>query len=156
MSRDFVVEIKPNSSLSPKGGLIFFSVIFIFSSSLAIRFWLLGAWLVVPFFLLEMTLLGFVLFLLARDARYRETIEITAKQVSITVKNGVQEQYKNSFNLYWVEFVLKQDDKNWHPSRLYLKSHGHFIRFGQCLTDDDRSGLLKRLKHALNDQQCAE
>ena len=133
----------------------FFSIIFTFSALLAVRFWLLGAWLVVPFFLLEMTLLGFVLFLLARDARYRETIEITAKQVLITVKDGTQEPLKKSFNLYWVEFVLKQDDKSWHPSRLYLKSHGHFIRFGQCLTDEDRLGLLKRLKNALSEHQCA-
>jgi len=155
LSRDFVVEIKPNSSLSPRGVLIFFAVIFTFSALLALRFWLLGAWLVVPFFLLEMTLLGFVLFLLARDAHYREIIEITSKHVSITVKEGGQEQYKNSFNLYWVEFVLKQDDESWHPSRLYLKSHGQFIRIGQCLTDDDRLGLLKRLKYVLNQHQCA-
>jgi uncharacterized membrane protein len=141
--------------LSPKGGLIFFIAIFIFSALLALRFWLLGAWLVVPFFLLEMILLGFVLFLLAREAGYKETIAITAEYVSITVvEDGVKELYKDSFNLYWVEFVLKQDDKNWHPSRLYLKSHGHFIRIGQCLTDDDRLGLLKRLKQALNDRQC--
>ena len=76
--------------------------------------------------------------------------------MSITVKNGAQAPYKKRFNLYWVAFVLKQDDKNWHPSRLYLKSHGHFIRIGQCLTDDDRLDLLKRLKRVLSDYQCAE
>ena len=145
-----IFEIRPNCSISPKGRLVFFIAVVFMSGLLAIRFWLLGAWLVIPFFILEMSVLGIALYMLARSSRYQETIDIAVDQVTVTAKQGNKQLWRNHFNLHWVEVVLKKNNKSWYPNQLYLRSHGRYVRIGECLTDEDRSGLAKRLKHALN------
>lgn len=152
-AQDRTFEIRPNCSLSRRGSLLFFIVVTVVSALLCIRFWLLGAWLVMPFFVLEVVVLGIALYLLARGSEYREIINISSGQILITAKNGNQQLWQEKLNLFWVEVVLEADEKEWYPSRLYLRSHGKFLQIGKCLTDDDRSGLAQQLRKVLAQHQ---
>ena len=117
--------------------------------AVAIRFWLLGAWMVLPITLLEMVVLGTAFFLIERSTRFCETIELTAESVSV-----VQRDWKSrkvwSYPTYWVQVIFRQDPKEWYPSHLYLRSHGDCVEIGACLNDEERSRLSRDIKRIIS------
>jgi uncharacterized membrane protein len=140
--------IRPNNSLGTTGKIIFFMVVCLVSVGLAIRFWLLGAWLVMPVVLLEMIVLGVAFYLVDRAARDIETIDLSEDSLKVTrsVKSVVDEW---RFQPYWVQVVLRSDRIAWYPSHLSLRSHGKSIEIGTCLTDEEREELSLNLKEGL-------
>jgi len=139
---------KPNSSLNGKGKVIFFAAVLLLSLVIAIRFWLLGAWMVLPMVLLEMVVLATAFYLVDRASRDSETIDITENELQVTkrCKSDIREWH---FQPYWVQVNLRKDRINWYPTHLDLRSHGKSIEIGTCLTDEEREELSEGLKRGL-------
>ena len=141
--------IRPNRSLGSKGKMIFFLAVCAGSIGIAIRFWLLGAWVVMPVVLLEMIVLGTAFYMVERDSRDIETIDLTDDdllKVTRAVKSVVDEW---RFQPYWVQVVLRSDRIKWYPTHLSLRSHGKSVEIGACLTDEEREELSASLKEGL-------
>lgn len=140
--------IRPNNSLGRTGKLIFFVLVCLVSIGIAIRFWLLGAWIILPVVLLEMAILGLAFYLVDKDSRDIETIDLSNELLRVTrnVKSVVSEW---RFQPYWVQVVLRSDRIGWYPSHLSLRSHGKSVEVGACLTDEERLELSQSLKAGL-------
>lgn len=140
--------IRPNHSLGRTGKIIFFIAVFVVSVGIAVRFWLLGAWMVMPMVLLEMFVLGLAFYLVEKASRDVETIDITEEllKVTRTVRSVVDEW---QFQPYWVQVDLKPDRIGWYPSHLCLRSHGKSVEIGTCLTDEEREQLSQELEQEL-------
>jgi len=136
--------IRPNRSLTRKGMFLFFIGVCIAAVSVALRFWLLGAWVVLPITVLELIVLGTAFFLIERETRFCETIDLSEKAVSV-----VQKSWKSKrewrYPTYWVQVIFRPDPKGWYPSHLYLRSHGDSLEIGACLNDDERFQLSQDL-----------
>lgn len=147
--------VRPNRSLGRKGKILFFLAVCIASFGVAIRFWLLGAWVVMPIVLLEMVILGAAFVLVERASRDIETIDLNEGllKVTRTVKSVVNEW---KFQPYWVQVVLRADRISWHPTHLSLRSHGKSVEIGACLTDEEREELSDRLKEGLRIMKPAD
>lgn len=115
----------------------------------ALRFWLLGAWVVLPMTALELSLLGIAFLVVERKTRFCETIELTEESVSV-----VQKDWKSSrkwcYPRYWVQVIFSEDPKGWYPSRLYLRSHGDTLEIGACLNEGERFQLSQHLKDMIS------
>lgn len=144
-------EVRPNCSASRSGVLLFFGAISLFSLLIALRFILLGVWLVLPFTLLELLVLGACLYLLERRSRYCETLLIGPDVILFVAQNGAKILQECRFQTHWVQVVLQLDRRSWYPGRLLLQSHGHCIEIGACLTEDDRKAFAATLKASLED-----
>ncbi len=114
----------------------------------ALRFVLLGAWIVLPFALLEIGLLAAGFWLYERASRYRETVKISSNNLEIC-QESVRIQRTWNFNPHWVNVTLRADPKNWYPSRLFIASHGEQVEIGACLTNQEREELSRVLKRSI-------
>lgn len=140
--------IRPNHSLGAKGKILVFTLIFLVSIGIAIRFWLLGAWVVLPVVILEMIVLGSAFYLVEQASKNIETIDLNNESLHVrrTVKSVVDEW---RFQPYWVQVVLRSDRISWYPTHLSLRSHGKSVEIGACLTDEEREELSTSLKEGL-------
>lgn len=147
--------IRPNRSVGRKGIIIFFTFVGLVSIGIGLRFWLLGAWLILPVMLLEITGLAIAFYLVQRASRNVETIDLSDNLLRVTrkVKSAVTEW---DFQPYWVQVILRPDAISWYPSHLCLRSHGKMLEIGTCLTDEEREQLSEKLKHELQILQPAQ
>jgi uncharacterized membrane protein len=132
--------------------LVFFIGISVMAIAVAVRFVLLGAWVVLPITLAELIGLGIAFFLISRRARYSETIDVEDGALFV-IRRDWRSQHEWRFQPYWVQVVLKLDANSWYPSRLYLRSHGESVEIGSCLTDEERAELSDGLRRRLEQQR---
>jgi uncharacterized membrane protein len=129
--------------------MVLFAAIVVLTLLVAVRFLLLGAWLVLPFALLEIAVLGVSLYLFERASRYSETIQIAPDSILIITRSGVTTLREYRFQPYWVHIALQLDPRDWYPSKLLLRSHGESLEIGACLTNADRKTLAITITTAL-------
>ncbi len=147
--------IRPNRSIGKKGIIIFFSLVILVSAVIALRFWLLGAWVVMPLMVLELSILGAAFYLVQKASRDVETIDLSDNLLRVTRKfRSVADEWQ--FQPYWVQVILRTDHINWYPTHLCLRSHGRMIEIGTCLTDEEREELSESLKQELQILKPAE
>lgn len=144
-----IFEVRPNCSLTREGRVLFFAAVSLLTLLVAVRFLLLGVWLVLPFALLEMVVLGVSLYLFERASHYSEIIQIAPDDIQIVARNGVKTLHEHHFPPYWVQVALQLDPRKWYPSKLFLRAHGQSVEIGACLTDADRKSLAETITTAL-------
>ncbi|MBT3205911.1 MAG: DUF2244 domain-containing protein [Gammaproteobacteria bacterium] len=142
--------IRPNRSMTAKGMTLFVIFVGLAVFLIAIRFVLLGAWVILPFAILEVALLAAGFWLYERASRYRETVQLSRKNILIT-QESVKGRESWQFNPHWVQVVLSLDPDDWYPSQLFIRSHGEQVEIGTCLTNQEREELAKALKQAMPD-----
>ena len=149
---DRTYEIRPNRSLTRRGMLLFFVVVSLAALSVAVRFAMLGAWLVLPFAFLEILVLGCGLYCFEKATDYREVISLSRDELRIRrqARRGDEEW---AFQPYWARVVRQPDERKWYPSRLLIRSHGRQVEIGSCLTEGEREQLFIDLEHSLRQNQ---
>jgi uncharacterized membrane protein len=140
------IELAPNCSLKPAGALIFFASTCLFSLAFALVFVLQGLWPVLPFWALEMLVLGLALRASMRRGKYTQTVLITDSQISLVTHSRCGEQ-KQEFARHWAKVRLRSPPRRHGTSRLTIESRGQAFEIGSFLTEEDRCRLAERLRY---------
>ena len=144
----YLVEVRPNCSLSWRQALWFYAWVCAASLAVAGAFAWQGYWPILPFAGLELAALGAALWISQRRGRYREVIAIYADR--IVVEKGVRERRTaQEFPLHWARVTLRPARVSSYPSRLTISSHGRSCEIGRCLTESERKGLRRRLEELI-------
>ncbi len=114
------------------------------SGGIATGFLIAGAWLVLPFTGLELTLVAAVFWIAYRRGFDYELLVIDEERVELTRKRGAVES-RFQFLRYWTRVELRRGVHRWHPSRLLIGSHGKRVEIGGCMTESERRALGKQL-----------
>ena len=141
--------VRPNASLSRHEGRLLFAGIAFFSLLIILRFYLLGAWLVIPFTLLDIIFVGLTLRYILKKNQYVELISCTQDKTVITKSTG-NHHAEWSFQTFWVKLIYSPNRHPWHPGKLFLSSHGRSVEFGSCLTNDERKELAEAIQNSLD------
>lgn len=136
--------IRPNASLTKYGAIIAFVIVVVISLLVLVRFILLGAWLVVPFTVLEVAFIGFILRLVLKNNKQVEMISIRHDEIRLIKLDGF-ERSEWEFNSHWAKVELIKSSHDWYPSKLTIRSHGRVVELASCLTDIEREELAKIL-----------
>jgi uncharacterized membrane protein len=139
-----VFLIRPNRSMSAAGMWLFVFFVSLAVLLLAFRFYLVGAWVVLPFALLEVGALVLGFWLFDRSSRHNERLQLSRSKFLI-VQDGVAGSTEWRFHPNWVKIELCQDPNDWYPSRLVIASRGQQVEVGGCLTDLERKELSEAL-----------
>ncbi len=107
-----------------------------------------GAWLVLPFFGLELGVLGLGMYLSALTGSRREVIEIAGADLRV-LRGGRRPDQVEHLPRYWARVVLSKDPTGWYPSRLWLVSHGRRVRVASALVEQERLELAAELTRQL-------
>ncbi len=144
--RFFVVQ--PNASLTKHGAIVVFAVVVLISLLVLLRFVLLGAWVVVPFTVLEVAFIGYILRLVLKSNRQVEMISINEHEIRV-IKLGGSERTEWNFNPHWAQVELKKSHHNWYPNKLTIRSHGRVVELASCLTNSEREELAEALQESV-------
>ena len=139
------IELAPNCSLPQVGAKLFFIAICLFSLAFSLLFALIGFWPVLPFWALEMLVLGVSLSASMRRRRYTQTVTITESQISLVTRSRRGEA-KQEFARHWAKVRLRSPRTRLAPSRLMIESSGRAIEVGSFLTEEERCLLATRLR----------
>jgi uncharacterized membrane protein len=107
-----------------------------------------GAWLVVPFFGLELIVLGLGLYLCARAGARREVIEIDGPALRLSWGRSALEG-QLELPRHWSRAVLSTDPSGWYPSRLALVAHGRRVALAEGLSEAERRAVAAELAREL-------
>lgn len=141
-------HISPNLSLSPTGAVLFYlSVVFgtlVVSGGVALA----GFWPVLPFAGLELALLGWVLWSIQKRGRYKEVL--TVNEDSVIVEKGENDvEQRVEFRRHWAGVEMRSSGRPTAASRLSISAHGRRCVIGECLTEDERRALARRLTECI-------
>lgn len=151
-SRRFV--IRRNCSLTWGQTKVAICVISLGPLSVALGFAFAGFWPIVPFAGLELLAVGWCFYHCARSARECEVVTVSGEE--IVVEKGQNRAERSwSFNRYWAAIALDQSPGTWHPSRLYIRSHGQRVEIGRFLVERERVALAGELRTFVHSSEAA-
>jgi uncharacterized membrane protein len=107
-----------------------------------------GAWLVLPFFGLELLVLGLGFYLGALAGARREVVEIEGAEIRV-LKGGRRIERVEHLPRWWTRVVLSRDPTGWYPSRLWLVCHGRRVELASALVEQERLALATELTERL-------
>ncbi len=141
-------DIRPNASIKRPGWPWLMGGLVIIGVGIASRLALMGFWLVLPFTLVELGLVYYLVDLVRRSGNYRETIRIDGENVRVAFMEPGKTRARR-FSVYWVQVYLKPPTHRWHPWRLLLGASGRWVEVGSCLTEAERSSLAEAVRREI-------
>jgi uncharacterized membrane protein len=146
---DYVYTARRNNSLSSSGRLVAFGFILAVSVGIAAALSLiLGAWPILPFAGLEMTVLYAAFRHVERHAADYERITIRDSRVEVEVRDG-QRMMRVELERYWVQVMHESG------GRVVLRSRGREVALGRHLRQEERGDLARRLRRELGNFSAA-
>ncbi len=146
--------LRPNRSLSWHGVLVFYAVVCVLSSTIAVAFVLLGAWPILPFAGMEVLALGACLYHCACQSSRYECLSFDNDELVIT-RGRRKEQERLCLCRYWARVRLERSRHHWYASRLKIVSHGREVEIGRWLSDEEREKLARSLRQHLRECSVA-
>lgn len=145
---NFSALLTPHRSLSPRGFLIFMGLISLICFGTGFAFMLLGAWPVMGFMGLDVLLIYWAFKRNYHDAKIFESINLTAKELTLerVYPSGRRQTWQ--FNPFWVRVGLEEHSSG--ATKMRLISHGKTLDFGSFLSDDERREFTAVLKREIN------
>ena len=140
--------MRRNCSFTPKQvGIFYLSMVF-FSGLITTYFWWIGAWMVLPFAVIELSVLGIALLIYARHARDYEKITLDQTQIIIELHRGSKKTL-TSWNAPWVRVKDPESLYDRKKDLVILESGGQTISIGQFILAEKRHDLAKEIRQAL-------
>ncbi len=148
MSSHAEFVIRPNCTYHPGSWKKVFALLVVVCLGIAIRFALLGYWLILPFAVIDILAVGLILHGVVRQSMYIEKVLVDGDKVEIQ-----HIQYKNNarwqFSLPWVSVNLQSPAHRWYPHKLLLGSKGKWVEIGRCLTNVERKSLAEAIRREI-------
>ena len=136
MNRNFT--IKPNKSLSNSQLFIFLAIMIFLTLFIGVRFLFLGAWPILIFGMVEISLLIFCTYVYLKYSKQKERISINNKEITIIKKDSKKSIIKGPFNISWVRFSEIDN-------QIVLNFTGKKIFFAKFLSEKKRKQLINIL-----------
>ena len=141
---DLTIITRPNCSLSSAGRLLFFCVMLLFSSVIAVGFALVGAWLILPFAGLEVLALGLAIYYISCHVSDYERIVISGGTMVVEVRNH-KIVHRVEFQRCWVQTVLLPASGQG-KCRVWVRMHGQEMELGRFIDDEGRVELARQIR----------
>ncbi len=143
-TRTGVIILRPNHSWSWRANVVFLSILMGVSMAIAFGFLMAGAWVILPFSLIEMTVVALCIHYCVKQCARQEVITISDHEVQIEC--GVRTpSHRENFQRMWAKFFVKKPKHPWDPPRLTIRSHGKEFEIGSFLNQRDKKDLVSML-----------
>lgn len=136
--------MKRNCSVSPRQFVGFYLSLALFSLAIAMPLFLNGAWLVLPFTGIELTVVGIAFVIYARHAVDYERIRLYQNRLLIEQMNA-EELTQFEFNPRWVRVEAGATPRE----PLTIVSRGQSVKIGQHLAQHRREQFAAELRASL-------
>jgi uncharacterized membrane protein len=138
----------PHRSLGRKGFVVLMTVVSGLSFTTGLVFYVLGAWPVMGLLIFDALLIYIAFQMNYYAARMYERVDLMESELRITRVFPSGRILSWSFNPYWAQLDLREFESG--GNRLYLRSHGRALCFGQFLSDEEKRSFADALRDALS------
>lgn len=122
------------------------------SLTIGIAFLLAGAWVILPFTIIEMTAVATCLFYCVRQCQRQEVITIS--EHTLRVERGLRRPVESwDYHRVWTRFMVRPAKHPWDPAVISIRSHGQDLEIGQFLSRRDKSDLVEQLRRVVSRMQ---
>lgn len=152
---DLCIVARRNSSLGKRQLWTVFGVLAAFSLALASAFAMAGAWMVLPYSILELALVGLAFRLVERRADDWERLVVAGDRVIVERRAGGRLE-RREFNLCWLRVECARQARSSEARSAFrrfgaepaltLWFAGEWWRFGDALPADERVAVAQRLR----------
>ena len=144
-SRTGTIILSPNNSWSWKANLIFLSILMGISMLISFGFLLAGAWVILPFSILEMTFVAFCIHYCVKQCRRQEVI--TVSDFEVKIEQGIKKASNvKIYQRVWASWQVQKPNHPWDPLYLSIRSHGEEMEIGKFLNRQEKKDLVSQLK----------
>ncbi len=143
--RECKLILQPNQSLSWRYNYLFLIVFSVVSLVLALLFLLAGAWLILPFLLLEFIVISALIYCVCQQLNITEVISISDNRLLVE-KGGRHCEQQWSFERSLLKLIYQYGESPLDPIHLSIAGNQGVISVGEFLNDDDRAELLSFLE----------
>jgi uncharacterized membrane protein len=147
-SSSYRLILSPNCSADWAGIKLFFALTCLLSATIALLFSINGMWLVLRFSGLEMSLLGFSLYMTSRQSHCCEVITIEPERISVE-KGYNRLVQKWQFERAWVGLLDEGNLSVNGDRKLAIGSHGTYVEVGNFLSKIEKEALAFQLKDCI-------
>ncbi|MEK9993524.1 MAG: DUF2244 domain-containing protein [Hydrogenophilales bacterium] len=134
------ITIKPNFLSSTSRNFFFFLLVFLVTT-IAISFSIIGAWLIIPFSIVELCFIIFAFSWLKSHSTDFEEFVIKNDVISVRQKVG-KVINKTNFNLHWVKLMTIEKS---HKSRVYFSESGKMHHVALFIPEYMSNSFVKEL-----------
>jgi uncharacterized membrane protein len=147
IAAEYRLTLRRNDSLGARGRKYLFASLCVVSFGFALGFAAFGAWLVLPYSMLEMAVLYWAFRWFDRHAADWECITITGDRVIVeSLRSGTQARWE--FNRRWLRIEVGEERFNTLPA-LAFSYAGRRVPFGHVLTAVERIRVARDLRRLL-------
>lgn len=137
----FSTTLSPHRSLSPEGFKWLIRGVLAANVLIGLPMYLIGAWPVAGFMGIDVWLLWYFFQRSYLDARRRETLTLTDREVIVERRAPDGEREEHCLDAYWLRIEASEE-------RLVLNSRGNRVVVGRFLAPEARAALADELKAA--------
>ena len=142
------IILTPNASWSWRANLYLLYTLMGISMTIGIGFMLLGAWVILPYSLLEMSVLSACIYYCARQCNRQEVITVSEHEVRI--QRGIRTPVESwNYHRLWTKFMVRSPRHPWDPAIVSIRSHGMELEIGSFLSRHDKSNLIEQLRRVV-------
>jgi uncharacterized membrane protein len=145
----FEALIVPHRSLSRRGMRLVAAGFAACFGLIALRFWLLHAWPVVGFSVVEIAAVVFLLYLNARRARASELVLLGEADLRVIRTDPSGRQQERVLSAAWLRVILLEEAGR--IPRLILRSRSGHEEVGQALGETEKRDLAEALRRAVHE-----
>ena len=137
----FSTTLSPHRSLSPEGFKWLIRGVLAANVAIGLPMYFFGAWPVAGFMGIDVWLLWFMFQRSYLDARRRETLTLTDRELIVERRAPDGEREEHRLDAYWLRIEASEE-------RLVLVSRGNRVVVGRFLSPEERERLEEELKSA--------
>ena len=142
------IVLKPNYSWPWRYNLYLLYTLMAVSLTIGIAFLLMGAWIILPYSILELSVLGACMYYCALQCNRQEVITVSEDKVLIERGSRTPSECWNYHRL-WAKFLVQPPRHPWDPAIISIRSHGKELELGSFLSKRDKTELVAHLKRVV-------
>jgi uncharacterized membrane protein len=139
------IVLRPNRSWTWRANTYLVGTLMVISGSVATVFALQGMWLILPFTVLELSVLLACLYYCVRRTHTQEVLTFSPDYLD--VERGIRApETRTRYQRYFTRFFVRPPLHPWYRKRVSVCCRGTEFEIGSFLNDDEKDDLIAELR----------
>jgi uncharacterized membrane protein len=143
------IILRPNRSWTWRANAWFVATLMTISLIIATTLTAQGFWMVLPFTILEMSVLTGCLYYCVRRTHTTEVLNLSRDE--LVFERGIHRpKVRFSFERYFTRFFVKPARHPWYRKKIELKCRDQALEVGQFLSEEEKDQLVRELRNIIH------
>jgi len=143
------IVLRPNQSWTWRANTYFVGTLMVISLTIAVTFTLQGMWVILPFTVLEMSVLLACLYYCVRRTHVQEVLTFSPE--SLVLERGINRpQLRVEFQRYFTRFFVLGPRHPWYRKQIALRCRDREMEIGSFLSSDEKDDLVRQLRDMIH------